>query len=143
MKAIIVGGSVGGLMAALLLRKIGWDVTVYERAVGDLAGRGAGLGVSGELLDIMARAGAPFERSAGVAQAAHVWMEKDGSIVHEHRRNLMASAWARVYQPLRAAIPAFAYRQGMALERIEGDGAVFADGSRELADLIVGADGVY
>src|SRR3954470_22789081 len=111
MKAIIVGGSVGGLMAALLLRRIGWDATVYERAVGDLAGRGAGLGVSEELLEAMARAGAPFERSAGIAQSAHVWMEQDGSIAYEPRRNLMASPWARVYQPLRAALPAAAYRQ--------------------------------
>jgi 2-polyprenyl-6-methoxyphenol hydroxylase-like FAD-dependent oxidoreductase len=143
MKAIVVGGSVGGLIAALLLRKIGWDVTVYERAVGDLAGRGAGLGVSDELLDVMARAGAPFERSAGIAQSAHVWMEKDGSIAYEHRRNLMASAWARVYQPLRAALPPSSYRQAMTLERIEGDAAVFADGTRDQGDLIVGADGVY
>jgi 2-polyprenyl-6-methoxyphenol hydroxylase-like FAD-dependent oxidoreductase len=143
MKAIVVGGSVGGLMAALLLRKSGWDVTVYERAVGDLAGRGAGLGVSEELLDVMARAGAPFERSAGIAQSAHVWMEKDGSIAYEHRRNLMASAWARVYQPLRAALPATSYRQAMVLERVEGDTAVFADGTRDKADLIIGADGVY
>ena len=143
MKAIVVGGSVGGLMAALLLRKGGWDVTVYERAVGDLAGRGAGLGVSEELLDVMARAGAPFERSAGIAQAAHVWMEKDGSIAYEHRRNLMASAWARVYQPLRAALPPSAYRQAMVLDRVDGDTACFSDGSRDKADLIIGADGVY
>jgi 2-polyprenyl-6-methoxyphenol hydroxylase-like FAD-dependent oxidoreductase len=143
MKAIVVGGSVGGLMAALLLRKTGWDVMVYERAVGDLAGRGAGLGVSAELLDVMARAGAPFERSAGIAQAAHVWMEKDGSIAYEHRRNLMASAWARVYQPLRAALPAPNYRQGTVLERVDGDTALFSDGTRDKADLIIGADGVY
>lgn len=143
MKALVIGGSVGGLMAALLLRKGGWDVTVYERALGDLAGRGAGLGVSQELLDVMERAGARFDASAGVAQEAHVWMEKDGSIAYEHRRNLMASAWARVYQPLRAALPPSAYRQGTALERMEGNEAVFADGSRDEADLIVGADGVY
>ena len=144
MKALVIGGSVGGLMAALLLRRNGWDVTVCERAVGDLAGRGAGLGVSAELLDVMERAGARFDASAGVAQQAHVWMERDGSIAYEHRRNLMASAWARVYQPLRAALPASAYCQGMALERVvDGTCAVFADGSREDADLIVGADGVY
>ena len=59
----MIGGSVAGLMTALLLRKTGWDVTVYERAVGDLAGRGAGLGVSMELLDIMARCGAACLRS--------------------------------------------------------------------------------
>ena len=147
MRALIIGGSIAGLIAGLLFRKAGLEVAVYERAVGDLAGRGAGLGVSQELLDVMARAGAPFEASAGVAQHAHVWMQKDGSIAYEHRRNLMASAWARVYQPLRAALPEDCYRQGMSLERIEETGsgvrACFADGTREEADLLVGADGVY
>jgi len=142
-RVLIIGGSVGGLMAGCLFRKAGWDVMVYERAIGDLAGRGAGLGVSQELLEVMARAGARFASSAGVAQSTHVWMERDGSIAYEHRRNLMASAWARVYQPLRAALPSAVYRQGMTLERIEGDSALFADGTRERADLIVGADGVY
>ena len=134
-------------MAGCLLRKAGWDVTVFERAVGDLSGRGAGLGVSAELIDTMERAGARFERSAGVMQHAHAWMEKDGAIVFEHRRDLMASAWARVYQPLRAALPSGIYRQAMALERVEQDAhcvtALFGDGSRETADLLVAADGVY
>jgi 2-polyprenyl-6-methoxyphenol hydroxylase-like FAD-dependent oxidoreductase len=70
-------------------------------------------------------------------------MEKDGSIAYEHRRNLMASAWARVYQPLRAALPAANYRQAMVLDRVDGDTAVFADATRDRADLIIGADGVY
>ena len=146
-RVLVIGGSVGGLMAALLLRKSGWDVTVYERAVGDLSGRGAGLGVSAELLDVMARAGARFEPSAGIMQRAHAWMEKDGSIVFEHRRDLMASAWTRVYQPLRAALPAAIYRQAMALERVEQSAdaveALFADSTREQAQLLVGADGAY
>src|SRR3954463_4154280 len=105
-RALVIGGSVAGLLCALLLRRQGWAVSVHERALGDLAGRGAGLGVSQELLDVMARAGAPFAPSAGVAQRSHVWMAKDGSVRFEHRRNLMASAWARVYQPLRAAAAA-------------------------------------
>ena len=32
-QAIIVGGGVGGLTAAICLQKIGWDVTVFEQAV--------------------------------------------------------------------------------------------------------------
>ena len=146
-RALVIGGSITGLLAALLLRRSGWRVTVHERAVGDLAGRGAGLGVSQELLDIMARAGAPFAPSALVPQRAHVWMEKDGSIRFEHRRNLMASAWARVYQPLRAALTPEAYRQGSILERVEEAGenvtAVFAGGARETAELLVAADGAH
>ena len=30
--AVIVGGGIGGLAAAVALRRIGWDVTVLERA---------------------------------------------------------------------------------------------------------------
>src|SRR3954469_610877 len=53
-RALVIGGSVAGLLCALLLRRQGWAVSVHERVLGDLAGRGAGLGVSQELLDAMA-----------------------------------------------------------------------------------------
>jgi 2-polyprenyl-6-methoxyphenol hydroxylase-like FAD-dependent oxidoreductase len=143
---LVIGGSVTGLMAGSLFRKAGWDVTVFERAVGDLAGRGAGLGVSEELIEVMERAGARFETSAGVVQRSMAWMERNGRIVFEHQRFMVASAWARVYQPLRDALPSETYRQGIALERVEQDSqsvtAFFSDGSREKADLLVAADGV-
>src|SRR5438874_8975920 len=147
MRVLIIGGSVAGLFAACLLRRAGHDVVVYERAVGDLSGRGAGLGISAELMEVMARAGATFDATSGVSQREHVWMERSGEIVFRHARKLMASAWARVYQPLRAALPAQSYRPGMALARIEQDGvgvsALFADGACERADLLVAADGVH
>ena len=38
-RALIIGGSLGGLFAAHLLRAVGWDVDVYERSAEDLAGR--------------------------------------------------------------------------------------------------------
>src|SRR4051812_11926810 len=73
-------------------------------------------------------------------------MAKDGSVRFEHRRNLMASAWARVYQPLRAALPPEVVRQGSVLERVEQDPngvtAFFAGGRHETADLLVAGDGV-
>ena len=145
--ALVVGGSVGGLLAARLLRSIGWLATVFERTVGDLAGRGAGLGISAELLDVMRRAGARFDPSAGAAHAAYVWMGADGRILFRHDRATVGSTWARVYRPLRDGIPAESYRQGMTLQRVEqGPGsvrAIFADGSRVAGDLLVAADGVF
>jgi 2-polyprenyl-6-methoxyphenol hydroxylase-like FAD-dependent oxidoreductase len=42
--AIVIGGSVGGLFAANLLRLGGWEVDVFERSAEDLAGRGSGIG---------------------------------------------------------------------------------------------------
>ncbi len=45
-RALVIGGSLGGLLAAHLLRSSGWDVTVFERNPDDLTGRGAGILVS-------------------------------------------------------------------------------------------------
>ena len=42
-RALVIGGSMSGLFAGLQLRKQGFDVEVYERAEGELAGRGAGI----------------------------------------------------------------------------------------------------
>ena len=56
-RAIVIGGSMAGLFCALLLRKAGWDVDVFERNGSELSGRGAGIVTHGELFDILQRAG--------------------------------------------------------------------------------------
>ena len=33
-KAVVIGGSMAGLFTALLLRRAGWQVDVYERRIG-------------------------------------------------------------------------------------------------------------
>lgn len=43
LRVAIVGGSMGGLTTALLLRILGHDVDVFERATGELTGLGAGI----------------------------------------------------------------------------------------------------
>jgi 2-polyprenyl-6-methoxyphenol hydroxylase-like FAD-dependent oxidoreductase len=143
--AIVIGGSIGGLFAASLLRAQGWDATVYERSSGDLAGRGAGVGITQELLDAMGRIGLPFDPSIGVSIRSYLWLGRDGAVRHQHPRAMVASAWSSVYRPLRAAFPDAHYRTGMALARIEQDGgsvtAVFEDGARATGDLLVAADG--
>src|ERR1700752_1784574 len=57
-RAVIVGGSMSGLFAAALLRRIGWDVDVYERSNVELVGRGAGITTHPELLDALRQSGA-------------------------------------------------------------------------------------
>ena len=41
---VVVGGSIGGLTAACLLRDSGHDVLIYERSAVELQQRGAGIG---------------------------------------------------------------------------------------------------
>src|SRR6478735_5946512 len=43
LRVAVVGGSMGGLTTALLLRALGHDVDVFERATGELTGFGAGI----------------------------------------------------------------------------------------------------
>ena len=43
MRVAVVGGSIGGLTTALVLRRAGLDVDVYERTPQVLEGRGAGI----------------------------------------------------------------------------------------------------
>ncbi|MFP3607397.1 NAD(P)-binding protein, partial [Paraburkholderia sp. SIMBA_053] len=52
-KAAIIGGSLGGLFAANLLLRNGWDVDVFERVPDELSGRGAGIVTHAELFDVM------------------------------------------------------------------------------------------
>jgi 2-polyprenyl-6-methoxyphenol hydroxylase-like FAD-dependent oxidoreductase len=143
---LVIGGSIGGLCAGHLLHRAGWNVTVYERSRSDLADRGAGLGVSKELFDIMARIGIEPDPSLSVGAKTSIWLGQKDEIVAELPRASRGSTWPVIYQPLRRALPNTLYRPGMILTRIEQDGpktrAIFADGTVEEADLIVAADGV-
>jgi len=145
-RVLIVGGSMAGLMAAGLFRAAGWRATLFERTRGDLTGRGAGLGISLELLKVMKRVDARFDPSIGVAHETWLWLGTDGKAAFELAKPSMGSAWSRVYQALRQTVPAEIYRAGMNLERVEQDGsgvaAIFADGSRAEGDLLVAADGI-
>ena len=64
-RALVIGGSVGGLFAAHLLRQAGWHVRVFERAAGDLGDRGTGIGTREELFAVMRRIGLAADALAG------------------------------------------------------------------------------
>jgi 2-polyprenyl-6-methoxyphenol hydroxylase-like FAD-dependent oxidoreductase len=146
-RALVIGGSLGGLFAANLLRMAGWEVVVFERVSDDLASRGAGIGTHDELFRVMRRLDLPVDRSIGVEVGSRVCLDRSGAIIHELTLSQFMSAWARIYRPLREALPAAGYRAGMTLQRIEqgaeGVTAIFADGTHASADLLVGADGIH
>ena len=145
-RALIIGGSLGGLLAAHLMREIGWDTAVFERNSTDLVSRGAGLGTHPALMDVLRRIGIPFDDSMGLQVPKVIFLDRDGRITDERDTVRTMSAWGRLYRALRDPLPADAYRLNKSLQRIEQDAdgltAVFADGSRERGDLLIGADGL-
>jgi 2-polyprenyl-6-methoxyphenol hydroxylase-like FAD-dependent oxidoreductase len=50
-QTVVIGGSLGGLFAGLLLRSIRWDVDIYERSPHDLDSRGGGIVLQPEVLE--------------------------------------------------------------------------------------------
>jgi 2-polyprenyl-6-methoxyphenol hydroxylase-like FAD-dependent oxidoreductase len=145
-RALIVGGSLGGLIAAHLLRGAGWDTTVFERNDEELASRGVGLGTHPPLIAVLKRAGIDFDESMGITPPRAVCLDRDGKILIEQPTARTLSAWSRLYRALLDPLPAQHYRLGKRLTRVEQDTnsvtAIFADGTRERGDLLVGADGV-
>ena len=145
-RAIVVGGSLGGLFVANLLSELGWEVEVYERVSDDLAARGAGIGTHEELLAALGRLGIGMEERLGAQVGDRVCLDGAGKVVHRRPWGHIMSGWANVYRPLKDRFPADRYHFGKAFERLEQDEnqvvARFADGSRARADLLVGADGL-
>lgn len=144
-RALIVGGSLGGLLAANMLHRAGWDVTVLERAAETLSGRGAGIVTHTELFECLEAAGVAIDDSIGVAVPGRVTLSRDGTTVLERNLPQILTAWGRLYHLLKAALPSQLYRLNAGLRAVEQDPdgvtAILADGSRERAALLVGADG--
>jgi 2-polyprenyl-6-methoxyphenol hydroxylase-like FAD-dependent oxidoreductase len=145
-KALVIGGSLGGLFAANWLRAIGWDVAVFERVEDDLASRGAGIGTHEELLAVLRRLGLRVDETIGIKVQTRICLDAGGRVTHRIELSQFMSAWARIYRLLKDAFPAEHYYFGANLARIQQDAggvtAVFADGATERGDLLVAADGI-
>jgi 2-polyprenyl-6-methoxyphenol hydroxylase-like FAD-dependent oxidoreductase len=144
-RALIIGGSVGGLFAANMLRSIGWDAIVFERNPEELTGRGAGISTHPQLHAVTRRLGIPFDDSMGIRVNSVLFLDRDGRAYDRRDTVRLMSSWGRVFRSLRDRMPAGSYHLGKSLTRVEQDAAsvtaIFADGTRERGDLLIGADG--
>lgn len=143
---MIVGGSLGGLLAANILHRAGWDVHVYERVAEELEGRGAGIVTHPELMVALAQAGVVVDDSIGISVSERVTLARDGSVLGSRSMPQILTAWGRLYHVLRAAFPDERYHNGKQLASFSQDEkqvvATFEDGSEARASLMIAADGV-
>jgi len=147
-RALIIGGSLGGLFTANLLRRIGWDVDVYERSAHDLDSRGGGIVLQPDVVEVFRRGGVDLATmSLGVQSTYRTVLRPDGSIQSRHLAPQMQTSWSLIYGTMRSTLGNSHYHQGRTLARIEQDrqaGTVtawFTDGASETGDLLIGADG--
>ncbi len=144
-KVLVIGGSVAGLFAGLLLREQGWEVEIFERVAESLASRGAGIATHTELLDVLQRVGVPINATVGVSLRTRVVFDRSGAIVGQLEYPQVLTSWGRIYELLLQRFPGENYHQGVSLLRVEQNAtevtAYFDNGEKHRADLLVAADG--
>jgi len=148
----IVGGSIAGCSAAILLSRAGHDVSVFERSRGGLVGRGGGIGTTGVLWEeLVSRdiidSGMPHFKAREMPFIVRTEDEPaTGRVPHAIKLDLRAFQWTELWGQLRRRVPDSAYHQGVAVEWVEAVGSdavdlIFEDGSAERFDLVLFADG--
>lgn len=144
-RALVIGGSMSGLLAGIMLARRGWDVDIFERVEKELAGRGAGIVAQGELIARLEHLGLDT-RDLGVAMTRRRILDRTGRTVRMLECPQVLTAWERVYRVLRDAFPAARYHRGRGFRGFEQSGegvlAHFSDGEVATADVLIGADGL-
>jgi 2-polyprenyl-6-methoxyphenol hydroxylase-like FAD-dependent oxidoreductase len=145
-RIVIIGGSLGGLLAANMLSRAGHEVRVLEKAVNSLDGRGAGIVTHRPLLAALARCGIPHAAPLGVAIDQRVVLGRDGSVVNRGSVPQVLTSWSRLYALLLAAFPADHYLQGATVSQIhqspQGVTVLCDDGRTFDADVALASDGI-
>jgi 2,6-dihydroxypyridine 3-monooxygenase len=143
---IVMGGSLGGLTAALVLRDAGCDVRVLERSTSALQARGAGIATLDATLRYLTERGGCQPQDVCSSTGWIRFFNADGSIRHAQRHRYRFSSWNTIYRSLLRLFDADRYLLGREVVAFDqaGDGVVvtLADGSRDRAALLVCADGV-
>src|SRR5476649_1686944 len=115
-RAVVIGGSVSGLLAGLQLSQSGWAVDVYERVGSELAGRGAGIVAQPELIDRLRRLGIDTA-ALGIEITTRKMYDASGLLIHTCECPQVLTAWERVYRKLHDAIPSALYHRGKGMAR--------------------------
>ena len=160
-KAIIVGGGIGGLTAAICLREIGWDVQIFETAplISEI---GAGIQISPNGVKVLQKIGVMplLEESLFEPEIIEIRLGKSGNkLVQVPMKYVALGRWgARYIQIHRADLIAGLTTRLAELspDSIKTDSKVISfdnmrdaasinlqNGKTHQADLVIGADGIH
>jgi len=145
-RVAVVGGSLGGLTAALLLRELGYEVSVFERSGAELEQRGAGIGfLPASSRYLVERAHLDLDELS-ISTRYIRYLDRQGRVIHEQAQPYRFSSWNTVYRALLRCFDRDRYLLGhecTGIRREDGKVQVHNSGGDDLeVDLLVCADGV-
>ncbi|RZS34049.1 2-polyprenyl-6-methoxyphenol hydroxylase-like FAD-dependent oxidoreductase [Herbihabitans rhizosphaerae] len=154
MRAIVVGGGIGGLATAAALVRGGWDVEVLERADRfELVGSGISLWANGfTALDVLGigdrlRAAGRFDGPAGLRDHRGRWLLRASDTMRARTKDLVGVVHrAELLDALLSVVPRECLRSGADVRAVRQDGRhviVEHTGGTSQADVVIGADGLH
>ena len=145
-KAIIVGGSMAGMLVGNMLIRQGWEVDILERTREGLEARGAGIVPQRSLLAALGRAGVTVNPDIGIRVTKRVAYDRAGDAFATHRYDQYSTSWSLLYNLLRDAFPMQHFHAGRNVTEVVQDRdratAITDDGTKFEGDLLIGADGM-
>lgn len=148
----IVGGSIAGCSAAILLLKEGHDVSVFERSGKALVGRGGGIGTIPSLIREIKEQGCIGEDfiSLPITKLSFIGKKKSaepyGVRAGEIEMNFQVFQWNELWKHLRNHVPDSAYHKAIQVNwaKMNSSGKVSLSFERypdQVFDLVLFADG--
>jgi 2-polyprenyl-6-methoxyphenol hydroxylase-like FAD-dependent oxidoreductase len=146
-RALVVGGSLGGLCAGVCLRTAGWRVSIFERSPGLMDDRGAGIVLQSEVLHLLEGLKLATRAGISVESRERQYLNKDGSVGTSGVSQQFMTSWGALFNSLRNGFPDGDYHTGRKLvDFTAGEREVtarFENGREETGDLLVGGDGAW
>lgn len=145
-RALVIGGSIGGLTTALLLRRLGFDVEIFERTPTDLDGRGGGIVLQPDTLRWFVECSRQHPETVSTSTHFVQYLDRDNAVVYREPAPWSYTSWGTFYRALLADFGTEAYHLGAYAAGFDQDAdgveVRFTSGRRERADLVVFADGI-
>jgi salicylate hydroxylase len=158
MQAIVIGAGIGGLTAALALRRVGVEARVYEQA-SELREVGAGIQLAPNGTQVLSRLGLgdSLARVGVRPEAIEHRRWQDGHVLLRQPladlcEQTFGAPYYHLYRPdllalLAAALPPdtihLNHRCVSLGQRRDDAEVTFEDGARERAPVVIGADGIH
>jgi len=143
--AVVVGGSLAGLSAALMLRELDYEVTVLEQSPRPLVSRGAGLVLQPDVCAVLESYAGVDPRSLSTSCSVRQYLRIRGAPARQMAMPQRFTAWNAVYRALANAFGEDGVTRGAQVAAVDAQHArpsvQTSDGDRHTADLIVCADG--
>jgi 2-polyprenyl-6-methoxyphenol hydroxylase-like FAD-dependent oxidoreductase len=145
-RAIIVGGSMAGMLAGNMLIRQGWEVEILERSKEGLEARGAGIVPQRSLLVALGRAGVTVNPNIGIRVTKRVAYDRTGAAFATRHYDQYSTSWSLLYNLLRDAFPMQRFHAGHTVKEVVQQKdraiAIVDDGTTFEGDLLIGADGM-